>query len=65
MLDYAANGSVFWTPGQLHGWFEGDGPDGAAERLAAFLEPPGDEPETSAEAFWQAAGAICEMAGSG
>lgn len=56
MLDYAANGSVFWTPGQLRGWFEEGDPEGAAERLAAFLESPGDEPDTSAEAFWQAVG---------
>jgi hypothetical protein len=56
MLDYAANGSVFWTPGQLRSWFEDGDPDGAAERLAAFLEPAGDEPDTSAEAFWQAVG---------
>jgi hypothetical protein len=56
MLDYAANGSVFWTPGQLRGWFEGDDPDGAAERLAAFLESSGDELDTMADAFWQAVG---------
>lgn len=56
MLDYAANGSVFWTPGQLRGWFEDGDPEGATERLAAFLESPGDEPDTSAEAFWQAVG---------
>jgi hypothetical protein len=56
MLDYAANGSVFWTPGELRGWFEDGDPEGAAERLAAFLESPGDEPDTSAEAFWQAVG---------
>jgi hypothetical protein len=56
MLDYAANGSVFWTPGQLRRWFEGDDPDGAAERLAALLEPSGEEPGTSADAFWQSVG---------
>jgi hypothetical protein len=56
MLDYAANGSVFWTSGQLRRWFEGNDPDGAAERLAALLEPSGNEPGTSAEAFWQAVG---------
>lgn len=26
MLDYAGNGSVFWTPEQLRGWVEGDDP---------------------------------------
>lgn len=56
MLDYAANGSMFWTAAQLQGWFEGDDPDAAAELLASFLEPSGDEPETVAEAFWQAVG---------
>ncbi len=57
MLDYAANGSVFWTPGQLRGWFEGGDPDGAAGQLAVFLGPSDDEPERRAEAFWQNAGA--------
>ncbi len=28
MLDYAANGSVFWTPEQLRTWFEGNDPAG-------------------------------------
>jgi hypothetical protein len=56
MLDYAANGSVFWTPGQLRGWFEDGDPEGAAEQLADLLGSPGDEPGTSAEAFWQAVG---------
>jgi hypothetical protein len=56
MLDYAANGSVFWTPGQLRGWFEDGDPEGAAEQLADFLGSPGDEPGISAEAFWQAVG---------
>ena len=54
MLDYAANGSVFWTPAQLRGWFEGDDPAGACERLAAFLETADDEPETAADEFCQA-----------
>jgi len=38
MLDYVANGSVFWRPAQLRGWFEGDDPGGATERLVAMLE---------------------------
>lgn len=56
MLDYAANGSVFWTPEQLRRWFEGDDPDAAAEQLAAFLDPSDDESETAADAFWQTVG---------
>src|SRR5215472_13354620 len=56
MLDYAANGAAFWQPGQLRGWFEGDDPDGAAERLANWLDPSDQDPETTAEAFWQQVG---------
>ena len=41
MLDYAANGSAFWTAGQLHAWFEGNDPQGATERLVAWLDPSG------------------------
>jgi hypothetical protein len=57
MLDYAANGSVFWTPGQLRSWFEGDDRQGAMDRLMALLDPPGGEPDAVADAFWQAVGA--------
>jgi len=56
MLDYAANGSVFWTPDQLRSWFEGNDPDGANARLLAWLEPAGDEPGDPAGEFWQAVG---------
>jgi hypothetical protein len=57
MLDYAANGSVFWTPEQLRSWFEGDDPDGALERLVDLLDPSEGEPETLADDFWQKVGA--------
>src|ERR1022692_4013059 len=56
MLDYAANGSAFWTADQLRNWFEGDDPDGATERLVAWLDPAADELESAADAFWQAVG---------
>jgi len=56
MLDYAANGSVFWTPGQLRSWFEDDDPEGALERLVGWLDPSEEEPETVADDFWQAVG---------
>jgi hypothetical protein len=56
MLDYAANGSVFWTPGQLRGWFEAEDPDGATERLLTWLEPPDGDPDAVADAFWQTVG---------
>jgi hypothetical protein len=56
MLDYAANGSVFWTPTQLRSWFEGDDPEGAMERLVRWLDPSEEEPETVADDFWQAVG---------
>jgi hypothetical protein len=57
MLDYAANGSAFWTPTRLRAWFEGDDPEAAAERLAAWLEPADDDPESVADSFWDAVGA--------
>ena len=56
MLDYAANGSAFWTAEQLRAWFGGDDPGSAAEQLAAWLDPEGLEPESAADAFWQAVG---------
>ena len=46
MLDYAANGSAFWRPGQLRAWFEGDDPEAATEHLAAWLESEDDDPES-------------------
>jgi hypothetical protein len=39
MLDYAANGSAFWTADELRNWFEGDDHDGATDRLVAWLDP--------------------------
>jgi len=56
MLDYAANGSVFWTPGQLRSWFEGDDRQGAMERLMGLLGPSDEEPDAMADAFCQAVG---------
>lgn len=56
MLDYAANGSVFWMPELLRGWFEGDDPGGAAERLADWLGRSDEEPGDVADEFWQAVG---------
>jgi hypothetical protein len=56
MLDYAANGSVFWTLEQLRSWFEGGDPEGAVERLVSWLDPSEEEPEALADGFWQAVG---------
>lgn len=57
MLDYAANGSAFWTPELLRGWFEGDDPAEATERLIDLLDAPEeDDPEDAAQAFWQKVG---------
>jgi hypothetical protein len=56
MLDYAANGSVFWTQEQLRSWFEGGNPEGAVERLVSWLDPSEEEPEARADGFWQAVG---------
>jgi hypothetical protein len=56
MLDYAANGSVFWTPGQLRGWFEDQDRKAAMEQLMGLLNQPDGDPETAAEGFWQAVG---------
>jgi len=56
MLDYAANGSVFWTPGQLRAWFEGQDRQAAMEQLMSLLDHPDGEPDAAAEAFWQAVG---------
>jgi len=57
MLDYAANGSALWTPERLRTWFEGDDPEAATERLAAWLESAGDDPGSVADTFWDAVGA--------
>jgi hypothetical protein len=56
MLDYAANGSLFWAPEQLRTWFDGDDPEGAAERLMSWLDPSEQDPEDAAESFWQQVG---------
>jgi hypothetical protein len=57
MLDYAANGSLFWTAEQLRSWFEGDDADGAAGRLAELLRISDEEDsEQVAAAFWDAVG---------
>lgn len=57
MLDYAANGSAFWSPEQLRSWFEGDDPGGAMERLLECLGALEDDPDDVADSFWQAVGA--------
>jgi hypothetical protein len=56
MLDYAANGSLFWAPEQLRAWFEGEDPERATERLMSWLDPSEQNPEDAAEAFWQQVG---------
>src|ERR1022692_4167650 len=56
MLDYSANGSAFWRPGQLRSWFEGDDRDGAMERLLGLLDPSDEEPENVADDFWRRVG---------
>ena len=55
MLDYAANGSAFWTPGQLRTGLR-TMTRRRAERLVGWLDPSEDEPETVADDFWQAVG---------
>jgi hypothetical protein len=56
MLDYAANGSVFWTPGQLCAWFEGSDRPAAMDQLMGLLDQPDGDPDAVADAFWQAVG---------
>jgi hypothetical protein len=56
MLDYAANGSAFWTPEQLRARFEGADPAGAAERLLGWLDSTGSDPDEVVDAFWLAVG---------
>jgi hypothetical protein len=47
---------VFWTPELLRGWFDGDDPEGAAERLADWLGRSDEEHGDVADEFWQALG---------
>lgn len=57
MLDYAANGSLFWTADQLRGWFEDGDADGAAHRVAELLGTSGDEDlQEVADTFWETVG---------
>lgn len=56
MLDYAANGSAFWTPGQLRAFYESGEPPGTSRELAAWLGVPEEEAEDAAAEFWQAVG---------
>jgi hypothetical protein len=57
MLDYAANGSLFWTADQLRGWFEDSDADDAARRLVQLLGPSADEdPGEVADTFWETVG---------
>lgn len=57
MLDYASNGSAFWTPAHLRSWFESNDPGRATEHLMALLGPSQDDPDAAAEEFWQKVGA--------
>lgn len=65
MLDYAANGSVFWTPGQLRGWFEDGDPEGATERLAASLSRPAMSRTPLPRRSGRPSARICETGTSG
>jgi hypothetical protein len=56
MLDYAANGSLFWTPERLREWFEDSEPESGTDRLVRWLDPSAEEPESVADAFWRAVG---------
>jgi hypothetical protein len=56
MLDYAANGSMFWTAEQLRSLFEGRDPQGATERLMELIGGSDAEAVTAANAFWQTVG---------
>lgn len=56
MLDYAANGSAFWTPEHLQALYEAGDPPATARDLAAWLDLPDEDPEEAARAFWQAVG---------
>jgi hypothetical protein len=56
MLDYAANGSMFWSAERLRSWFEGDDPQGAMQRLMDLIGPSDAEPADAGDAFWQTVG---------
>jgi hypothetical protein len=56
MLDYAANGSLFWSPERLREWFEDSEAESGTDRLVRWLDPSAEEPESLAEAFWAAVG---------
>ncbi|HEX4659199.1 MAG TPA: hypothetical protein VH307_17560 [Streptosporangiaceae bacterium] len=56
MLDYATNGSAFWSPEQLRAWFEGDDPEAASEHLVTWLDLSDDDPDSVAAGFWDAVG---------
>jgi len=56
MLDYAANGSMFWTAEQLRSWFEGDDPQGAMQELMGLIGPSDADTVVAADAFWQKVG---------
>jgi len=56
MLDYAANGCMFWTAEQLRSWFEGDDPQGAMQRLMDLIGPSDAEAADAGGAFWQTVG---------
>jgi hypothetical protein len=65
MLDYATNGSMFWTAEQLRSLFEGDDPQGATERLMNLIGGPSAEAAERADAFWQTVGINLREGGSG
>ncbi|MHB1594481.1 MAG: hypothetical protein ACYCO9_03555 [Streptosporangiaceae bacterium] len=53
MLDYAANGTVFWAPDRLRGMYEAEHGDASDQRLLDWLALAGDEdPESAVEDFW-------------
>lgn len=56
MLDYAANGSMFLSPGQLREWFERDNPESASEDLANLIGETDADPAEAADMFWQKVG---------
>lgn len=56
MLDYAANGSMFLSPGQLRDWFEGTDPEGPADRPVNLIGETDADPVEAADMFWQKVG---------
>ncbi|MHB1430550.1 MAG: PDDEXK family nuclease [Streptosporangiaceae bacterium] len=53
MLDYAANGTVFWTPDRLRGMYEAEHGDASDQRLLDWLAPGDDaDPDSAVEDFW-------------